>query len=144
MPDIIHEFFVKAPPERVFHSFATPPGLDTWWTKSSSGASQQGATLQLDFGPDYHWQARITRYVPSTSFELQITKAHPDWMGTLVGCELIPEKNNSTRVRFHHTGWPEANEHWRFSSFCWAMYLRLLRRNLEYAETVPYEKRLDA
>jgi hypothetical protein len=84
----------------------------------------------------------VTRYTPPHAFEIQITQAHPDWIGTVVGCELTPE-NDGTRVRFYHKGWPESNEHWRVSCYCWAMYLRILRRNLEYGETVEYEKRLD-
>ena len=42
---------------------------------------------------------------------------------------------------FSHTGWPSANEHFRVSSYCWAMYLRVLRRYLEHGEVVPYEQR---
>jgi hypothetical protein len=49
---------------------------------------------------------------------------------------------HAAQVRFHHLGWPEANEHYRISCFCWAMYLRIMKRNLEYGETVPYERRL--
>ena len=41
-------------------------------------------------------------------------------------------------------GWPSANEHCRISSYCWAMYLRILRRFLEHGEVVPYEARLEA
>jgi uncharacterized protein YndB with AHSA1/START domain len=144
MPEIIHEFSVKVQPERVFQLFATPNGLEKWWTKSSTGDAREGGNFRLYFGPEFDWQARVTRYVPPSSFELQVTHAHPDWVGTLVGCELTPEGKNATRVRFYHTGWPEDNEHWRVSCFCWAMYLRILRRNLEYGETVEYEKRLDA
>jgi uncharacterized protein YndB with AHSA1/START domain len=127
----------------VFELFATPAGLEKWWTKSSSGEMREGGTVRLYFGPQYDWQAKVTRYVPPSLFELQITQAHPDWMGTRVGCELSAGGNDSTRVLFYHTGWPEQNEHWRVSSFCWAMYLRILRRNQEYGETVEYEKRLD-
>lgn len=36
MADITQEFTVNASPERVFQSFATPAGLDSWWTKASS------------------------------------------------------------------------------------------------------------
>jgi uncharacterized protein YndB with AHSA1/START domain len=143
MVDIIQEFTVKAKPELVFQAFATPSGLDKWWTKSSSGESRAGGSMRLYFGPEYDWQAKVTRYQPSSSFELQLTQAHPDWMGTLVGCELAPEGHYATRVRFYHTGWPEQNEHWRVSCYCWAMYLRILRRNLAYGERVDYEKRLD-
>ena len=38
---------------------------------------------------------------------------------------LAPEGKGATRVKFHHTGWPEQNEHWRVSCFCWTMYLRI-------------------
>ena len=32
MADIIHEFTVKAQPERVFQAFATASGQEKWWT----------------------------------------------------------------------------------------------------------------
>ena len=143
MADIIHEFTVKAKPERVFRAFATPAGLQTWWSKESSGEVRDGRTVRLYFGPGYDWHAKVTRHVPASEFELEMTDAHPDWLGTRVGCELAPEGEDGTRVRFYHRGWPDANEHWRISCFCWAMYLRVMRRNLEYGETVEYEKRLD-
>ena len=44
----------------------------------------------------------------------------------------------------HLAGWLEANAHFRRSSYCWAMYLRLLQRYLEQGETVPYADRLGA
>jgi len=143
MADIVHEFFVKAPQERVFEMFATPKGLDAWWTKASAGEPRDGAEYALDFGPGHAWRAKVTRCVPGWAFELLMTSAHEDWLGTRVGCELQPERD-STRVRFHHLGWPQQNEHWRISCYCWAMYLRLLRRHIEYGEFVPYEKRLEA
>jgi uncharacterized protein YndB with AHSA1/START domain len=141
--NIVHEFFVKAQPERVFPLVATPQGLDKWWTKESSGDFREGGSVRLIFGPDYLWEAKVTRCATPSLLELKITQADPDWDGTLVGFELASEKNGATRVRFYHTGWPEENAHWRISNFCWAMYLRILRRNVEYGDTVPYERRLD-
>jgi uncharacterized protein YndB with AHSA1/START domain len=143
MADIVHDLSVNARPERVFQCFATPDGLDKWWTKSSSGEVSKGGELRLYFGPQYDWRATITRHEPPSAFEWQITRAHPDWVGTRVGCELSPDGENRTRVRFYHTGWPEQNEHWRVSCYCWAMYLRILRRYLEHGETVEYERRLE-
>lgn len=144
MADIVQEFIVKAAPARVFQTMATPQGLAQWWTKTSAGEPQQGAEYTLTFGPEYDWSGRVARYAPNSAFELEISKAHPDWMGTRVGCELRPEGKDGTRVRFYHTGWPTENEHWRVSCYCWAMYLRIMRRYLEHGETVPYEHRLDA
>lgn len=143
MADIVNEFTVRAPLLEVFHLFSTPEGLTKWWTKTSTGDTRAGGEFRLYFGPEFDWRAKVTRYVPPTTFELQMTSAHSDWMGTRVGCELAGEGDGATRVRFYHTGWPEQNEHWRVSCYCWPMYLRVLRRNLEHGEFVEYERRLD-
>ncbi|HXJ31423.1 MAG TPA: hypothetical protein VNG35_12330, partial [Gemmatimonadales bacterium] len=75
-------------------------------------------------------------------FELEITRAGADWVGTRVGFDITGQGTTS-QVRFSHTGWPQSNEHYRVSCYCWPMYLRILRRYLEHGETVPYEQRLD-
>lgn len=143
MADIIQEFTIKAPPDRVFAMFSTPEGLDRWWTKTSSGRAELGEEYTLGFGPRYDWKARVTQNSPQSKFELQIHDSDPDWDGTRVGCEINPDGTDGSRVRFYHLGWPENNEHWRVSCYCWAMYLRILRRNLEHGEFIPYEERLD-
>ena len=142
MPDIFHDLPIKAAPADVFDAVSRPAGLDQWWTKASKGEPSPGADYELDFGPGHRWRAKVTRCTAPTEFELELTDADSDWLGTRVGVELEP-RGESTWVRFHHTGWPSANEHYRVSCSCWAMYLRVLRRYLEYGETVPYEKRLD-
>jgi uncharacterized protein YndB with AHSA1/START domain len=109
----------------------------------SERRTQLNAEFRLYFGPGYDWRAKVTRYVPGSEFELQMTETHVDWAKSQVGCRLTPEGEGKTRVLFYHHGWPEANEHWRISCYCWAMYLRVLRRNVEHGESVPYEKRLD-
>ena len=37
VPDILHDFPIKAPLDRVFQAVSTPEGLDRWWTKRSEG-----------------------------------------------------------------------------------------------------------
>jgi uncharacterized protein YndB with AHSA1/START domain len=142
MPDILHDLPIKALPGRVFEAVSTPAGLDRWWTKRSSGEALEGSRFRLHFGSEYDWRARVTRCVAGSVFELEFERADVDWRGTQVGFELEP-RDASTWLRFHHRGWHEANEHYRISSNCWAMYLRILRRYLEHGETVIYEKRLD-
>jgi uncharacterized protein YndB with AHSA1/START domain len=141
--DILQEYIVKAAPDKVFAMFSAPEGLDRWWTKSSTGTAKENAEYTLFFGPRHDWRAKVTRCIPGSVFELQMTDAHEDWNGTRVGCQLEPDGTSGTRVRFYHTGWPQQNDHWRVSCYCWAMYLRLLRRYLEHGEFVPYEQRLD-
>jgi len=142
MPDIFHDFPISAPRARVFGAVSSPQGLDSWWTKTSAGEPRDGAEYDLGFGPQYAWRARVTRVVEDWEFELQLVEADGDWTGTRVGFDLEGD-GDTTQVRFHHTGWPSLNEHYRVSCYCWAMYLRILRRFLEHGETVPYENRLE-
>ncbi len=142
MADILHDFPVNASTQRVFEAVATPQGLDTWWTLQSSGAPAVGNEYVLNFGPEYIWRAAVTKCVPQEVFELQMTHADKDWTGSRVGFRL-ENKDGAALVRFYHLGWPEANAHYRQSTFCWAMYLRLMKRHIEAGEFVPYGKRLD-
>jgi uncharacterized protein YndB with AHSA1/START domain len=142
MADIVADVLINARASDVFRGVSTPTGLDAWWTKTSAGRAGQGEEFQLDFGPGYEWRARVTKCEPDAAFELELFDSHPDWDGTRVGFRLAPQEGK-TQLSFYHTGWPVANEHWRVSCYCWPIYLRLLRRNIEHGELVPYEKRLD-
>ncbi|MBL4818826.1 MAG: SRPBCC domain-containing protein [Deltaproteobacteria bacterium] len=141
--DIFHDFPIKVPLIRVFQAVSTPLGLDCWWTKRSIGKPAEGAEYDLWFGSQYYWLAKVTRYLPNTKFELEILRADKDWSGTRVGFRL-EARGDTTWVHFYHSGWSSANEHYKISCNCWAMYLRILRRYLEHGELVPYESRLDA
>ncbi len=142
MADILHDFPIKASAQRVFQGISTPNDLDAWWTKRSSGEAKDGAAYTLWFGPEYDWRAIVSRCIPNKEFELTMTVADKDWTATRVGF-FLTENNGITQVRFYHVGWPESNEHYRISSFCWAMYLRLLKLYLETGLVVQYEDRLD-
>src|SRR5258706_13210805 len=142
MADIFHTFIINAPPDKVFKGISTSEGLDNWWTKNSEEKPGMGATYTLDFGPQYTWKAVITKYKKDKEFELQFTGADPDWLDTKVGFSLN-YKDGITTIDFYHTGWPGNSEHYRISSYCWAMYLRILKRYIEYGEQVPYKDRLN-
>jgi uncharacterized protein YndB with AHSA1/START domain len=143
MPDIFQHVPINASAQTVFDAVSSGTGLDAWWTERCSGRAEEGAEYKLGFGPGYDWLARVSRCIPNHEFELELISADEDWQGTRVGF-LLDEGEGVTNVRFHHTGWPESNEHYRVSCYCWAMYLRLLRRYIEHGEKVPYEDRLDA
>ena len=143
MADIYHDFPIRAPQAQVFEAISSAQGLDAWWTKQAHGEVASGAIYDLGFGQGYAWQAKISNCVPGSEIEWEMTRADADWLGTRVGFRL-QEKGNATKVHFHHTGWPEENVHYRTSSFCWAMYLRLLKRYVEQGDVVAYDARLEA
>jgi len=142
MADIFNHFPIKAPAQKVFDAVSTPASLDAWWTLTSTGEATEGAVYQLGFGPGYDWRAVVTRCVPGKEFEWGMTAADEDWLGTSIGFAFV-EADGVTQVKFHHTGWPKTNDHFRISCYCWPMYLRLLRRHIELGEVVPYADRLD-
>lgn len=142
MPDIHHRFPINATPSEVFDAVSTPDGLDRWWTKASSGVAEEGARLALGFGAGYQWTGTVSVYRPGAEFELVIDASDPDWQGTRVGFTLHG-REDCTQVEFRHTGWPADNDHYRTSNFCWAMYLRIMKRYLENGDFVEYERRLD-
>ncbi|HMB91307.1 MAG TPA: SRPBCC domain-containing protein [Rhodothermales bacterium] len=142
MADILHDFPIFAPPQQVFEAITSPAGLATWWTtENTAGDPVPGTTYELGFGPSYHWQADVRKSVPASEIEWEFTEADEEWRGTRVGFRLVPGADR-TQVHFYHTGWPEATTSYRNSSFCWAMYLRLLKRYVEHGEVVPYNQRL--
>jgi uncharacterized protein YndB with AHSA1/START domain len=142
MATIYHYFPINGSIEKVFEVISTEQGLDIWWSKNSEGKPSVGEIFQLSFGPEYQWSAIVSKYIMNQEFELTFTSADSDWINTKVGFELV-FKNEATIVRFYHNGWNEENEHYKISNYCWAMYLRLLKRYIEFDEIVSYESRLD-
>jgi uncharacterized protein YndB with AHSA1/START domain len=53
MPDILHDFLIRAPAARVFQAVSSPEHLDQWWTKRSAGQPTHGAEYALGFGPQF-------------------------------------------------------------------------------------------
>lgn len=143
MHNILFSFTIDAPPARVFETIAHPAGLNAWWPVASSGHPAVGERYEFDFGPGCRWAAIVTACHAPLQLEWRLTEADEDWTGTVVSFHLAPE-GNSTRVEFAHTGWRDAHKHYRVSAFCWAAYLRLLRRYVEDGDIVPYADRKGA
>lgn len=142
MADILHRFPIHASADRVFEAITSPKGLDAWWTLESEGQPVKGADYRFYFDPQYDWHGKVTEAAKDRVIEWRFTDAEPDWTGTSLRMEL-EEKEGWTWVEFAHTGWVDAGEHFRITSYCWAAYLRLLRLYVEEGQVAPYEKRLN-
>ena len=92
MPDIFHDFPIKASSDNVFRAVSTPTGLASWWTNRSNGEPALGEKYELWFGPEYDWRAVVSKYVPDTEFELEMTKSDKDWQGTRFGFVMNEKK----------------------------------------------------
>jgi uncharacterized protein YndB with AHSA1/START domain len=140
--DIIHYFQINSSIEKVFQAISSARGISKWWSLDASGHSELGAILDLDFGPGYQWQGQVTSMVAPIEFELLLIKADSDWINSTVGFQLSSVQN-LVDVRFYHKGWEKANDHYYISGYCWAMYLRIMKRYVEYGENVEYHQRLN-
>ena len=141
--DITHDFWIDEAPEKVFGVLLSSEGLDAWWTLESKAEPALGGVYRLYFGEGYDWRGEVTRLDPDSCIEWTLTRAVDDWQGTRVRFELQAAKTG-TSIRFTHEGWAEASDHYRISTFCWAMYLRLLKRYIQHEEVVAYVDRLEA
>jgi uncharacterized protein YndB with AHSA1/START domain len=143
MPDILHRLPIAETTAGVFSAISTPAGLNEWWTLDCDGIARRGETYRFGFGAGFEdWRGEVTRLEENRGIEWTMTHADRDWTGTVVALCLVPD-GDRTVVEFSHRGWQEANDHFRTTSCCWASYLRILRRYLEFGERVPYPVRLE-
>ena len=53
MTDILYDFQILAPPEKVFEAITSSEGVSAWRSKTTRGNPEEGAVYELDFGPEY-------------------------------------------------------------------------------------------
>lgn len=143
MASILHDFTIRAPRRTVFDAVTTSAGLSSWWTKECEGAPEEGRFYRFHFSSDYDWRGVVVKAERDRAIAWDFTDADDDWTGTRLSFTLDGD-SGETRVAFRHDGWRDANGHFRTSSFCWASYLRLLKRYVEHGEVVAYDQRDDA
>lgn len=140
MFDIHHNVYITSPIDTVFNTIATGEGLEKWWTNRSTGDPILECVYSLYFAPQYDWRAKISLLNHNQNIEWLVTEADDDWMNTRFGFNLI-QREQLIVAEFYHTGWKELNEHFKRSSYCWAMYLQLLKTYLETGKVTPFEQR---
>jgi uncharacterized protein YndB with AHSA1/START domain len=137
MPNIYHDLPVNASKESVFHLISTANGLSKWWSIGGTGEPGVGNIYDFDFGPGYQWKAVVEEYERDILFVLKMSDSDSDWNGTLLRFRL-EASGDGTLLRFEHLNWPLDNDHYRSSSYCWAMYLRCLKIYAETGISIDY------
>jgi uncharacterized protein YndB with AHSA1/START domain len=143
MEDIFHNLIIEAPAHIVLECITSPEGLDNWWTKTSKGKPEPGTAYELYLGSQFKLNGIVTKFIPGKMFELRITAADYEWMNTRIGF-LLENIGDATRIEFYHKGWQQKNDQYKITCYNWAMYLRVLKRHLEFGDRIPYEQRLVA
>ena len=142
MSEILHDVFIYSDATSVFDAVSQPEKINQWWTKKCSGAPQADSKYNFYFSDEYDWLGKVHSIDIGKHIHWLVTKADEDWTNTIFGFDLIPIEKNKTRVKFKHILWATSNDHFRQTSYCWAMLLSLLKNYLESGEVVPYEQRI--
>lgn len=137
---IYHNLIIKTSVKEVFDAISLPEHLNNWWPLHSSGKPEMDCMYNLNFTDQYNWYGKVVECEPNKTFFIKMTESDVDWNPTTFGFRL-EERENHTYVRFSHTGWPKENDHFKFSSYCWAMLLNGLKNYLEKGIVVPFEER---
>lgn len=140
MADILHTLYIHKPSKDVFKAISLGEEFSNWWTKMSSGHPVLHAKYRFYFSPEYDWTATIVEYVEDSEIAFQFVEADNDWLGTVMAFKLYFAEG-TTRTAFSHTGWSATNEHFRRSSYCWAMYLNLMKIYVESGQISAFEDR---
>ncbi|MEE9371746.1 MAG: SRPBCC domain-containing protein [Saprospiraceae bacterium] len=140
---ILHNLHINAKPSQVFSMISTSRGLNKWWTLEADGHPVKGERYRFYFSEEYDWAGIVTKVQIDDYIEWEMLDCDQDWNGTKVGIEIFPTEIG-TNVKFYHKNWKETNDHFRDTSYGWAIYFRLLKRYIEHDEYVPFDHRENA
>mgnify|MGYP001827980878 FL=1 len=137
---IYHDVAIDANKAQVFEAVSDPDNLVNWWPLRCSGLPEAGQTYNFYFTPEYDWIAEVTACQLDEFIHYRMVEADEDWTPTSFGFDL-ETNNEGVLLKFWHTGWPSCNEHFRRSSFCWALLLQGLKNYVEQGVIIPFPER---
>ena len=141
MVNIIHRVGIKASLEKVYEALATINGIAGWWTQSTSGTSESGKTIRVEFlTPDGKelgsMEMEVKALVPGKKVHWNFTAGPEEWIGTDVIFDLH-QAGDYTIVLFGHRNWKEEVEFTSHCSMKWAIFLLSLKKLVESGKGRP-------
>ncbi|WP_281542762.1 SRPBCC family protein [Maribacter aestuarii] len=137
---IYHNLTILSAPQKVFEAITHPEHLNHWWTKKCSGIPREGEIYNFFFTAEYDWYSEVVKCKTNEQFYISMTESDADWDSTTFGFDL-KAISDGTQLNFSHRGWPQCNEHFKRSSYCWAILLLGLKSYVEKGIIVPFEER---
>ena len=131
MYHIHHDIEIHGFRDELFDAVTKPELLDKWWTVKAEGHSEVNAEYRFYFSDEYDWKAKILEVHPPDSVSYLMTKADNDWTNTILSFEIIEIDHLRQNLRFEHRNWSSVNDHFRKTSYCWALYLNEIKKMVE-------------
>ena len=141
MVNITHRVGIKASWQKVYEALATTQGIAGWWTQSTSGTSQVGKTIRVEFhSPEGKELGSMNMEVkalePGKKVHWTFTEGPEEWIGTNAIFDLHQE-GDYTIVLFGHRNWREEVEFTSHCSMKWAIFLLSLKELVENGKGRP-------
>ena len=139
MQAIHHVFTIAAPPERVYESLSTTPGLAHWWTTEVGGSSLRlGDVIEFTFGAGFDPLMRITVLEPPERVSWEFVGGHDNWEGSSFEFHL-ERAPQGTLVRFwQYYGRALSDDDFGIYNYNWGYYLESLRLFCETGAGKPF------
>lgn len=138
--NIYHNFYINSSIEKVFDAISQPQLLMNWWPLYCSGIPEIGQEYNFNFGPKYNWFANVIKLEKNKAIAFKMSKSDPDWDHTIFGFEL-KYKDGKVLTEFSHINWPVLNNHFKHSSYSWAILLKGLKEYIEFGNIMPFHER---
>src|SRR5215467_13226109 len=129
--DILHSIDIEATPQQLYAALTTREGLAGWYTPQPKCEAKIGGLIELGFGNLTTLGFRIDELEPHRRITWSCVEAPPEWIGTYVRFDMTPNED-TTKLRFSHTGLPPGYEHFPTFNYLWGQYVRSLKL---FAET---------
>lgn len=139
MADIVNEFTVEAPSQRVWNALTLPAEIAQWWTNDLSVTPEVGCLAELRFRQgEFVIQFEVSELVPDQRVSWISRQGPPTghWIGTSVTWQLEPVYNG-TRVIFQHNGFAQADRRFEITRDWWEHFLASLQSYLETGTGAP-------
>jgi hypothetical protein len=108
--------------------------------KTCAGRPQLNEIYHFYFSDEYDWYATVSQVDKNKCIYFTMNTSNLDWPGTTFGFDL-DTTNAGTKVDFFHKDWQIENDHFKVTSYCWAMLLQGLKNLIEKNIVVPFEER---
>ncbi len=138
MAEIVIEFDIDAPTERVWEAVSTTDALKSWWTDDSHSDAKLGGKAEFGF------QNRAVVFTMETTLfdvnefqEWRCLNGPDNWIGTNVSFELEPQ-DGKTHVRFEHRNLRDGDAETSKTKETWDKCLEHLKGYVEGKSPGPF------
>mgnify|MGYP004006818453 FL=1 len=137
MANITHTITTSVDISEAMAAITTLAGLNSWWTKETTGDPTQGGVLAFRFGghggPDMSVET-----VTEGEVIWKCISGPPEWLGTTIEFSFLTNDGGDTALYFTHRGWAEETPFHYHCSMKWASFMLSLKTYFDLGQGRPF------